>query len=70
MGWLEIVALALRFLFGEFPRLLEQYKLYRLDKKYESQEEAYLEALIQYKRAKLNNDKMEKLKALRSLGKK
>jgi len=70
MAWIEIIGIAVKFFFVEFPKILERYKLYRLDKGYEDKEEAYLEALDGYKRAKLNKDETEKLKQLRKLGRK
>lgn len=70
MAIVEIIAIAFRFFFSEFPKLLEKYKLYRLDKSYKDKEEAYLEAMNDYKKAKLEGNDLEKLKQLRKLGKK
>lgn len=69
MAWAEIIGLALRFFLLEFPRFLDKYKKYRLDKKYEDKQKAYDHALIEYLRAKRAKQNKKALEALRDLGK-
>jgi len=69
MGLAEAIAVTLRFLFFELPRFLEQYRLYRKDKKYKDSERDYLEVKNLYLRAKEHGDDMGRLRQLRALGK-
>jgi len=69
MSVLEIVAIALKFLLLEFPKLLEKYKNYRLDKEYKNKELAYEEAMREYLKGKIDNDRLARITALRKLGK-
>jgi len=69
MAIMEVIVLAAKFFLVEFPKLLEKYKLYRKDKGYKNKELAYEEALQDYRKAKLDNNQIDKLRALRKLGK-
>ncbi len=68
MGWAELIGISLRFFLYELPKFLEQYKLYKKDKRYEDKERLYLEAKNSYLRSKSHGDDMGKLRELRTLG--